>query len=127
MKKIVFIMFLCTWFITSNVYAQKYELNTQAHVKYMDGCGDGSFNPDGYVKRSEAAQIIYNLMTKKPQVTIKFSDIADDMWYSQAVNSLYSEGLISGKYSDDTFYPEELISRAEMVDIICRFYPENAG
>ncbi len=124
MKKLFFVLFLI---ITSCVTAQAYELNNRTHIKYMDGMGDGSFNPEGYVRRAEAAQIIYNLLTEKPKITKEFEDVSNDVWYANAVNSLYSADLVSGKYSKTTFYPESLISRAEFVEMICNFYPHKDG
>ena len=128
MKKILKIIIFCWVFliITSAVVsAHEYKLNSDSHIKYMDGMGDGSFNPNGYVERSEAAQIIYNLLTQKPQITNKFSDISDNIWYSEAVNSLYSAGIVKGKYEQDTFFPDNLISRGETVELLCGFFPGN--
>ncbi len=123
MKKYIKLILLFVILLSSYVTVGAYELNTESHIRYMDGMGDGSFNPEGYVKRSEAAQIVYNLLTEKPSVTKSFDDVSDDAWYGEAVNALYSSELINGKYSETAFFPDSLISRAEFVEIICNFYP----
>jgi len=127
MKKLIFLISFCILSSFTGVYAHEYKLNTEAHMKYMDGPGDGRFNPSGYVSRAEAAQIIYNLMTEKPPVTQKFSDVNESTWYAGAVNALYTAGIAKGRYSADTFYPDDCISRGEILEMICSFYPESKG
>lgn len=127
MKKVILFIIAVLLLAVVPVSAEQYELNNKYHTKYMDGTGDGSFNPDGFVTRAQMCQLIYNLMTEKPQVTREFSDVSDDAWYYESVNALYSAELVNGKYSDAEFCPNDLISRGETVELICRFYPDNGG
>lgn len=106
-------------------HAQEYKLDTVNHIKYMDGHGNGSFEPEGYVTRGETAQIIYNLMTEKPETTKKCTDVSDGAWYSEAVNSLYSAGIMEGKYSDSTFFARDYVSRCELIETLYKFFPES--
>ena len=127
MKKVILFIITVLLLAVVPVSAEQYELNNKYHTKYMDGTGDGSFNPDGFVTRAQMCQLIYNLMTEKPQVTREFSDVSDDAWYYEPVNALYSAGLIEGKYTEDAYCQNDLISRGEAVEFICRFYSDNGG
>ncbi|MBQ3124385.1 MAG: S-layer homology domain-containing protein [Clostridia bacterium] len=124
MKKIILFIIAVLMLVPVSASAQEFMLNGEYHIKYMDGTGDGAFNPDGFVTRAEACQIIYNLMTEKPQVTREFSDVEKSAWYYEPVNALYSAGLIEGKYTGDAYCPEDLISRGEMLGLICQFFDE---
>ena len=103
--------------------AGKYVMETEKHEKYMSGTSALEFEPDSYLTRAETAQIIYNLLTQKPQVSNQFKDIENSEWYFEAVNSLYSAGIVHGKYGDDTYFPDDLISRAELIEMLCYFAP----
>lgn len=127
MKRIIFFALTVFAIAMTSVSAQEYELNNSYHFKYMDGMGDGSFNPDGYVTRAEACQIVYNLMTEKPQVMREFSDVEKSAWYYDAVSSLYSADLVKGKYEQDKYCPTDLISRGEVLELICPFFDTESG
>lgn len=101
--------------------AAEYTLQKTEHTKYMSGTNAAEFEPESYLTRAETAQIIYNLLTGKPSVSKRFDDVSDGEWYSEAVNSLYSAGIIHGKYSDSTYFPNDLISRAELVEMLSYF------
>lgn len=124
MKKIILFIIAVLMLVPVSASAQEFMLNSEYHTKFMDGTGDGRFNPDGFVTRAEACQIIYNLMTEKPQVTREFSDVQNSAWYYEAVNALYSAGLIEGKYTEDAYCPKDLISRGETLMLICQFFDE---
>ncbi len=46
---------------TDAVETLKLSLNTEKHVKYINGESDGLFHPDDFLTRAEAAQMIYSL------------------------------------------------------------------
>ncbi|PIQ79801.1 hypothetical protein COV81_00790 [Candidatus Peregrinibacteria bacterium CG11_big_fil_rev_8_21_14_0_20_41_10] len=51
--------------------------------------------------------------------TIKFSDVAENMWYTNAVERLSQKGIITG-YADGTFGPNKNVNRAELAVMLDR-------
>ncbi len=49
----------------------------------------------------------------------EFTDVKENDYYSEAVTILSEAGIITG-YEDSTFRPQNYVTRAEMVAIICR-------
>lgn len=102
---------------------------TILHEKYMDGNGDGFFNPDKFVTRAEAAQTLYNCMAI-PQAAQEdaavFSDVAATAWYAQAVNALASVRLVAPN-AEGKFRPDAFISRAELAMLIAPLTPASGG
>ncbi len=97
------------------------------HDTYLGGYPGALFGPEKYMTRAEVAQMLYNLLSKKPENTsLKFSDVPDGQWYSGAVNALASLDVIQG-YSDRTFLPNKTITRAEFVTVICRCFSLEKG
>ena len=96
-------------------------LNYMDHIAYMRGDTAGTFRPDAGIKRSEVAQMFYNLLlSKNVFATASFSDVAKGYWYYDAVTTLASLGIING-YPNGTFGPDRPITRAEFVTIAARF------
>ena len=48
-----------------------------------------------------------------------FSDVPEDAWYTEAVNSLSEKGIIQG-YPDGTFGPNNNVNRAELAVMLDR-------
>ena len=103
-------------------------LNTVDHFAYMNGKGDGKFMPDANMTRAEVAQMLYNLMVDQTidSNNSVFSDVYSDAWYSTAVVTLASKGIIKG-YADGTFRPNATITRAEFVTMLARFGTLSTG
>lgn len=96
-------------------------LNTKEHYAYLSGYGGGIFAPERNMTRAEAAQMFYNLLLDKDvDITVSFSDVPDGAWYSDAVNTLASLGMIKG-VGDNKFEPDRSITRAEFTAIAMRF------
>ena len=96
-------------------------LETDDHVVYLHGYPDSSFRPQNQMTRAEVAQMFYNLLLdQNVATTVKFSDVADDAWYAEAVNALASIGVIKG-VGNDQFAPDRSITRAEFGAIATRF------
>ena len=96
-------------------------LNTTDHNAYMNGYDTGSFGPNDNMTRAEAAQLFYNLLlNKNVTVTVSFTDVPSDAWYSKAVNVLASLGMLNG-VGGDLFEPERTITRAEFTALGMRF------
>jgi len=98
--------------------------DTVNHNAYVKGYDDGSFGPEKSITRAETAQMIYNLLSKETiekygsnNAAAKFSDVNASAWYNVAVSTLVSTGAISG-YTDNTFKPNQQITRAEFVKMV---------
>ncbi len=57
---------------------------------------------------------------------LPFGDVDDSAWYRGAVETVYKEGIMEGR-SSSAFAPTELMSRAELVTVICRLSGENTN
>lgn len=100
------------------------KLNTEDHIKYMNGNSDGLFHPDEALTRAETAQVINSLITYATDAdiiqNITFSDVDSSEWYAYPIQRLASYGVMSG--SEGRFRPTSEISRAEFVKVLSNFY-----
>jgi hypothetical protein len=101
----------------------KETLETEEHIRYLNGYPDGSVRPGGNITRAEVALIFWRLLkdpAKNNSIIGRFSDIKGDESYAQAVNYLAKIGILQG-YKDGSFKPWAAISRVEFVAIAGRF------
>ena len=98
---------------------------SSAHVRYMGGFEDGTMRPDQSVTRAEAASMLHRLLDNPEVGTFQsFLDVATDAWYYAPVASLADMGLID---KSENYRPNEAITRAELVDMLVRLYPNATG
>ena len=94
------------------------------HNAFIGGYPDGTFGPDKQITRGEVAAIFARLLAdqKVPGkvYTNNFSDVPSTLWSAESIGFMQSLGMLGG-YPDDTFRPEQPITRAELVAIVCRF------
>lgn len=97
-----------------------------AHVRYMQGFPEGTFQPDTQLTRAQAAQLVYRLLTapESGQGTCSYRDVPASQWYAQAVSALCRLGLFD---DGQTFRPEDIITRAEFVSLLVRLQPQAYG
>lgn len=96
-------------------------LNTEDHIQYLHGYPGSLFGPNNNMTRAEVAQMFYNLLLEQEvPVTVRFDDVPDTAWYSKAVNTLGSLGIVAG-IGDGQYAPERPITRAEFTVIAMRF------
>ena len=101
-------------------------LNYDDHVAYIIGYPDGNFYPNKNITRAETATMIYRLLTEARQKEIYttvngFSDVDASKWYNEYVSSMANGGYVEG-YPDGTFGGDKMITRAEFVTILVRFF-----
>lgn len=106
------------------VEAEKLTLEGK-HDAYILGYPDGTVRPNGNLSREEVATIFYRLLTEESREAMKtdentFIDMEDDRWSNTAVSTMAQGGYIKG-YEDNTFKPEQAITRAEFVTIAAKF------
>lgn len=86
---------------------------------YIKGYPDGTFRPMNRLTRAEAAEIIAKFIPDSENGNIKFKDVRSDKWYYNSVIKLSSAGIING-YENNTFRPDDNITRAEIATLIAR-------
>ncbi len=91
------------------------------HQGWMNGTGDGVFDPDGNISRAMFVTILYRA-EGQPQTNniLNFDDIAENEYYANAVSWASEKGIVTG-VSDDEFEPERNITREEMAAIMSRY------
>lgn len=100
-----------------DVLPDSWYANIVAYAKQMgliNGYIDGTFKPEEYITRAEAAKILVGAAQLKANSYGTFTDVEDGKWYSEYIEALYEANVING-YEDGTFKPNKLISRAEAV------------
>ena len=94
------------------------------HTAYIFGYEDGTFRPDNNMSRAEAAAIFARLISEKKGEKISsktsFNDVSKNEWYSDYIGYLSKYGIIKG-YADNTFRPNDNVTRAEFVAMTVRF------
>ena len=95
------------------------EVMTAANMGWINGVGNGRFDPNGTMKRGDFALIIARIMgyDETQYRDSAFPDVDSDLYYSAAIAFCAEEGIIGGDGSN--FYPERAITREEMAKIIC--------
>lgn len=99
------------------------DTDAEKQVGYIAGFPDGTFKPEKEVTRAEAVRMFVTLVNDGKEVSknskTDFKD-ANDAWYSDEINFAVSKGFIKG-YSDNTFKPNNSITRAEFAQMISVF------
>ena len=99
-------------------------LPASEHKAYIFGYNDSTFRPDNNMSRAEAAAIFARLISEQKGEKISgksnFNDVSKNEWYSDYIGYLSKYGIIKG-YSDNTFRPNDNVSRAEFVAMTVRF------
>lgn len=111
----------CTLTCAYGVEETAYTMESEQHAAYMNGRTTLQFKPNDNMTRAEAAQIVYSLLTQKPPITKSLKDVPSNKWYSQAVNSLYSAGIVHEKNTEGMFFPESTLTRVELAEILYYF------
>ena len=75
------------------------------------------FYPDKDITRGEVAGFIHNFLqhknfSSKLNYNFVFKDVLKDAWYAQAINTVASNGIMSG--NKDYFAPNKFLTRAEL-------------
>ena len=88
--------------------------------KIMQGTDKG-FEPNLNVTRAMLVTILYRIENQpSADVKLKFSDVAQDEWYTSAVMWASENGIVYG-VSDTAFEPETDITREQMIAVLYRY------
>lgn len=96
---------------------------TMAKLKIITGYPDGTFRPDAPVTRAEFAAIAARFDEKSARTTASFRDIYGH-WAERYISRSAELGWIRG-YTDNTFRPDQSITRAEAMALINRVLNRN--
>ena len=97
----------------------------EEHKAYIVGYDDGTFRPENDMTRAEAAAIFARLVSDKKGEKISgnstFADVSSKDWFAKEVGYLEKYNIIKG-YEDNTFRPNDAVTRAEFVTMAVRYY-----
>lgn len=98
----------------------KNSINNMGSRKVVTGIGNNSYNPDVAITRAEFAAIIVRGLGLEPQTgSNSFKDVDSSKWYSGYIKTAVSYGIVKG-YSEDTFGPQDTITREQAITMIGR-------
>jgi len=93
----------------------------------INGTTDKTYSPEDRVTRGEfATLIVKSLYMKLTKSKGTFSDVAEDSWYADAVETAYSLGFVSGT-GPNSFEPDAEITREQMAVLVYRLYQYKFG
>lgn len=96
------------------------ELQIAVNKGYINGYEDNTFRPNNQITRQEAASIISNILKISGDGNLDFADkdsIGD--WAKSSVDALNDNNIMGG-YEDNTFRPNNNMTRAEAVVTLSR-------
>ncbi|MBP3412720.1 MAG: S-layer homology domain-containing protein [Oscillospiraceae bacterium] len=87
----------------------------------MNGMNDSTFAPDKTLNRAMVVTILYRI-AGSPEVSgsTVFTDVAEGLWYADAVQWGYENGVVKG-VSEDRFAPDQAVTREQMVTFLYRY------
>ncbi|MBQ2911540.1 MAG: S-layer homology domain-containing protein, partial [Clostridia bacterium] len=85
----------------------------------ITGRGDGTFDPDATMSRSEFAAIVVRALGLTPKYSNIFTDVEDGKWYSGYIGTAYNYGIVNGK-GEGKFDPFGTITRQEAATMVAR-------
>ena len=98
------------------------DIDEQA-LNFADSIFDVAFGENEEIPENSGRFVtaMMEILTKNFPFTIsevkEFKDMVPDAWYTNPINAMTSMGFING-YTDDTFRPDNYITRAEFVTMI---------
>jgi hypothetical protein len=104
----------------SGHWAEQYIENLYSDC-VIDGKTPQTFAPDQQVTRAEITKMVFNNfienLNQSSTDSLPFTDLDPNAWYVGYIQKAYANNLISG-YMDNTFKPNQPITRAEALKVI---------
>lgn len=103
-------------------------ISTLSKAGVVNGYDDGTFKPSQAVTRGQAAKIIVNAFKLTLKDTVEkqeFKDLNKSSEYYESITKLATLGVVKG-YDDNTFRPNETITRGQLALMIARALDLNA-
>ena len=103
------------------VYTARYALAfpTEKHIPYLSVDEDGVVGVNDPVTMRELVSILYDLLDLDRTGKGEFLDVEKDDSCYKAAATLKDLGILQG----DWLYPDDRVSRAELLGLLSRFYP----
>lgn len=93
----------------------------QAHATHLMLLPSGTQAQDAVLTRGELAIMLYEQAGKpSTDVSMDYTDVADDAAYAEAVRWVSGEGYMGG-YGNGAFGPEDAVSREQLVTVLWRY------
>lgn len=93
----------------------------------MIGCSDGRFGAEDGITRAQMAMIIDRWMTQQGKTVpvkttaMSYTDLPSKHWAYEAIDRVQAYGIMVG-YEDQSFRPEQMVTRAEAVKVLNRLF-----
>lgn len=86
----------------------------------INGMGNGLFAPEGEFTRAQFCKIVVEALNiEQAEYKDSFTDVKSADWFAKYVQAAVDTGLFKG-YDDNSFKPEQVISRQEMAVVVAR-------
>jgi hypothetical protein len=92
---------------------------------FISGYTDNTFRPNGLVTRAEFSKMMNQALGVTGTTPITMWDVSYNSWYYQEIQKAVAAGYISG-YTDNSFKPNNRISRQEAASMIAKVLPREA-
>ena len=87
----------------------------------MNGVGNDRFEPSGTTSRGMIVTMLYRMEGEPASdYAMTFRDVEDGKWYAEAVRWAAENGIVNG-YSENTFGPNDPVTREQIVTILLRY------
>ena len=105
----------------TDIAGHDYEMQINALAKggFINGMGDGTFQPDKKLSRGEFAAMIVRALGLQGKIISVFEDVPDAAWFAPYIGAAYDYGMITGR-SASIFDPYGTISDSEALLILDR-------
>lgn len=100
-------------------------LNTQEHLVYLEPIRSGRIAPDAPITRGDACRALYTLLENPIEGACSYSDISPDDELYEVLSCLAAWGVVTDSAGE--FGPADMLSRAQLVTMLSRFYPPEPG
>ncbi|QHI72099.1 S-layer homology domain-containing protein [Aminipila terrae] len=102
-------------------WAESY-INKAVSAGFVKGYPDGTFRPDSPVTRAEFTSMVNKALGNTGTTSVGFSDVPYNEWFYNDVAKGISATFVGG-YDDNTFRPNNAVTREEAAAMISRFVP----
>lgn len=93
------------------------DIEYMAEQGYINGVGEGKFNPQALVTRAEFVTMLVNVLGLQGEADVSFKDVSKGAWYYSSIAKAHKAGLAKGN-GKDTFAPGAPITRQEMAAMV---------
>lgn len=100
------------WYFNAVVFAYENSL--------FDGTSKTTFSPNNNMTRAMMVQVLFNMTDDAKKGTVKFTDVPDGQWYSDAVSWAATNKVVDG-IGDNKFAPLKDITREQMAQMLYNY------